>query len=246
MKKTRGAVLFSALALAAALAFTNARAQKGGWGGKPYTQWTMKDVGELLTDSPWAQTKLANGQVFDPGGFNVFSGVNLPGDGLTLRLRSSLAIRLAMLRLRQLRANYDQMSDRQKAEFDEKNRPLVECPACAANYVVSLNPPPGRDEGVATSFNSMSQQQVKLYVKFMDDRGEARELVHFEPSKVRGGEALLFFPRLNSRGEPLLTPASKKLIIVLDERMLGVGGRSINRFEFDVSKMVADDGKVAF
>jgi hypothetical protein len=246
MNKTRGIILLSALACAAALALTNASAQKGGWQGKPYKQWTLKDAEELLADSPWAQTKVANGQVVDPGGFSPISGMNLPGDGITLRLRSSLAIRLAMLRVRQLRANYDQMSDKKKAEFDEKNKPLVECPACAANYVVSLNPPPGRDEGVATSFNSMSQEQVKHYVRFMNDSGETRELVHFEPSKVRGGESLFFFPRLNRNGEPLLTPATKKLVIILDEKMLGVGGSSINRFEFDVSKMVADDGQVAF
>lgn len=246
MKKKRGTLLLSALAFAAALAATNGHAQKGGWQGKPYKQWTMKDAEELLTDSPWAQTKVASGQVVDPGGFSAISGARLPGDGITLRLRSSLAIRLAMLRMRQLRSNYDEMSDKKKAEFDEKNKPLVECPACVASYVISLNPPPGRDEGVATSFNTMSQQQMKLYVRFMDERGETRELVHFEPSKVRGGEALLFFPRLNRKGEPLLTPASKKLIIILDEKLLGVGGGSINRFEFDVSKMVADDGQVAF
>lgn len=56
-----------------------------------------------------------------------------PDKVYVVRLRSALPIRQAILRLRQIKEKYDSMSDAKKAEFDEKNKALVECPACDEN-----------------------------------------------------------------------------------------------------------------
>lgn len=231
--------------VAAAVTLPAPVSAQGDWQKRPFQEWTKEDAERILTDSPWAQTKGISGEMVNPTGGQTISGATGPNRALTLRLRSALASRLAFLRLRQLRAKYDRMSESEKAEFNIKNKTLVECPSCADNYVVVLSPPPGRDTGVPVALRSMPLKRVKNYVKLMDERGESRELVHFEPSKVIGGEAVFFFSRYNEKGEPLLTPESKKLVITFSSEVMGDSPSTFSRFEFDVTKMLIG-GKVVF
>lgn len=235
--KSRQSTLVPALALAAALACAGeARAQKEDWQSKPFNQWTQKEAQKVLTDSPWSKTVASSGPMVNFGNY----GINTPTPDrvYVARLRSALPVRQAILRLRQLKEKYDSMSDKDKAKFDEKNKPLVECPACADNYVISLIPPRAADT------RSPTTEKMKLFVQLMDDRGQRRELVHFVPTKATGEEVIFFFPRLDGRGQPLLTPSSKRLIFTIDTASIGLDA-TIQRFEFDVSKMT-DGGTVVF
>ena len=230
--------LSTALLLLLAL-FVTARAQDAGaWMSKPYSQWTMKEVEALLSESPWARTIARNA-----GMVNVGTNPTMMSDKVyTLRLRSALPIRHGLLRLRQLREKYDQMDAKKKAEFDEKNRALVECPACEENYVLALVPPKGDAHlGGLTAFKDAAFDKVKLYVQLTNDRGERRELVHFVPPKARGQEVVFFFPRLDAQGRPLFTPETRRLVFTVDPVLMG--DTTITRFEIDVSKLVVD-GKV--
>jgi hypothetical protein len=228
MKRLRRTFLFAALvaASASALALPGAARQDGDWQSKPYQQWTMKDVEKVLYDSPWAQTQQRNGQTY------------------VLRLRSAMPVRQGMLRLRQLKEKYDQMSDKKKAEFDEKNKALMECPACADNYVVALLPQPGGQVTLPDSLTKATVEQARRWVLLANDRGEQRAAVHYAPSKSLGQEAVFFFPKFDDKGAPMLTPASKRVVFTIDPRALG-NNPSVTRFEFDVSKMLVD-GKVEF
>lgn len=235
--KSRQSILLPALALAAALACAGgARAQKEDWQSKPFNQWTQKEAQKVLTDSPWSKTVARSGPMVS------FSGgagdTPTPDKVYVLRLRSALPVRQAILRLRQLKEKYDSMSDGDKARFDEKNKPLVECPACADNYVISLIPPRAADT------RSPTTEKMKLFVQLMDDRGQRRELVHFIPSKATGEEVVFFFPRFDDKGQPLLTPSSKRLVFTIDTASIGMDA-TIQRFEFDVSKMT-DGARVVF
>jgi hypothetical protein len=235
--KSRRLITPSALALAAALACAaGARAQKEDWQGKPFQQWTQKEAQKVLTDSPWARTVASSGPMVNFGSYG--ENTPTPDKVYVARLRSALPVRQAILRLRQLREKYDSMSDKDKAKFDEKNKPLVECPACADNYVVSLIPPRAADT------RSPTLEKMKLFVQLMDDRGQRRELVHFVPTKATGEEVVFFFPKLDDKGQPLLTPSSKRLVFTIDTASIGMDA-VIQRFEFDVSKMMLD-GKLVF
>ncbi|MDT5155664.1 MAG: hypothetical protein QOC99_2055 [Acidobacteriota bacterium] len=236
--KTRRAILLSALALFALLAAASALAQSEDWQTKPYQQWTMKDVQKVLSDSPWAKTIARTGP--------QFNGENMPDKIYTLRLRSALPIRQGLLRLRQLKEEYDKMSDKKKAEFDEKNKALIDCPPCDDNYVIALVPPSGADARMTlpTSMKSASLETMKLYVQLSDDRGQRRELVHFVPPKSPGQEVVFFFPKFNEKGEPLITPSSKRVVFNIDPAVLG-GDSTITHFDLDVSKMIVN-GKVVF
>jgi hypothetical protein len=85
---------------------------------------------------------------------------------------------------------------------------------------------------------------MKLFVRLLDDRGRERQLVHFVPHKTTGQELTFFFPKFDDKGEPLVTPASKKVVFTIDTSVIGLDA-TIRRFEFDVSKMTAGD-KVEF
>lgn len=235
MKSSR-LILPSALALAATLVCAaEARAQKEDWQGKPFREWTEKEARKVLSDSPWAKTVSSSGPMVN---FGSTGPVPTPDKVYVVRLRSALPVRQAILRLRQIKEKYDAMSDSRKAEFDEKNRPLVDCPACADNYVVSLIPPRSADT------RSPTTEKMKLYVQLMDDRGQRRELVHFVPTKATGEEVIFFFPRLDDKGQPLVTPSTRRLIFTIDTASVAMDA-VIQRFEFDVSKIV-EGGAVVF
>lgn len=210
---------------------------QGTWQQKNYQEWTLSEVEKVLTDSPWAQTRSKGVAI----GYDnpVITGANTPPspESVTLRLRSSLPIRHALLRLRQLKAKYDKMSDADKKAFDAKNKVLLDCPACEENYVVALSPGPGQGKGVPTAFQSMSLAEAKLDVTLGNERGERRELIHFTAPKFQGDEAVFFFSRLNEKGEPLLNQNCKKLIISFAPKIFN-SPVVLSKFEFDISKMM--------
>ena len=107
--------------------------------------------------------------------------------------------------------------------------------------MISLN---GRNYALT---NNLFGQKGKGSVYLENDRGERRGAVHFMISGEGGdNEAHFFFPRLDEKGNPLLTPESKKLTFYLGVR------NSVDSFlqlpekvEFDVTKLIRG-GQVIF
>lgn len=241
MKKFWPAPALAALMLLAAAAAPPAAAQGGDWRSKPFREWTKDEAEQVLIDSPWAQTMAPGGGAIGLGGTRA---VSAPDKAITVRLRSAMPVRQAMLRLRQLHEKYDRMSDAKRAEFDEKNRPLIECPACADHYAVAFLPPPGGRLTLPRALLSTAPAKLMLHVQLLNERGELRAAVHYTPPKSPTGEAVFFFPRLDDKGQPLLTPASRKLVVAVGSEILE-GETRLNRFEFDVPKMLVA-GRVEF
>ena len=207
---------------------------------KPYQQWTMTEVEQLLRDSPWAQIR-DKGAYFEQSETAIANS----SESILIYLRSALPVRQALARLRQLKAKYDKLSDSDKKAIDEKNKVLLDCPACVDNYVVTLAPGAGKVKGVPIILQTMAPDEVKLNVHISNERGEMRELVHFVAPKFQGDDALFFFARFNSKGEPLLAADTKKLFVVFDRKIFSMSAFPIIKFEFDVAKMTVN-GKVAF
>jgi hypothetical protein len=218
-------------------------------------------VEKVLNDSPWSQKQELRIK-FDKErqkAAGSYSGVSessaaqsqtevtsqAPVDFVfTLRLRSAMPIRQAIVRLRNLDTDIEKMSQQQLASFDNQNKGLLACPACENNYVVTLTSKststPGAD-AVFTTFKGGRLADLQRFIFIGDERGERRPLVHFVAPKVPGDEATFFFPRLNDKGEPLLTANSKQLFINLsDNRPTSVGN-----FRFEVSRLMLN-GRVEF
>lgn len=213
---------------------TPSSAQKA-WQRTPYQQWTLADVENVLTDSPWAQTLQKGGM----GTSVPFAGAGaLRMESVTLQLRSGLPVRQAIVRLRQIKGNYDRMNAAEKASFDNRTKAVLECPACKKNYVVTLTPSP-------VMMTSLSLNVLKGYIQIRNERGESREMVHVDLPKSPGGEAVLFFSKFNEKGDPLLTPSSKKLIVLFDPEIFRNDRMGSARFEFDVPRLIMN-GEVSF
>lgn len=218
-------------------------AAQDGWKNKPYQQWTKDDIIKVGSDSPWARVQQATPAV----------GERVPSyaePAVTIRLRSAMPIREALVRLREINAHYDKMSDKDRAAFNQKTKGTLECPACANNYIVSMGPPVTNrvtKSGIG-SLRKMLLSQLQSRVYLQNERGERRELVHFVAPTTDDGEAMFFFSRFDEKGQPLLTLENKKLILLIDVRSIsfveGLGSLP-ERVEFDVNRMIVD-GKVDF
>jgi hypothetical protein len=228
---------------------------------KPFEKWSKNEAEKVLNDSPWT-SKQELRLKFDKEvqkAAGSYSGVtsaaaaqaqtevdtDLPVDFVfTLRLRSALPVRQALVRLKELETDVEKMSNEQLAAFDKQTKGLLQCPACADNYVVTLSSKsrnrPGAD-AVYNLFKGGRLTDLQRYVFIANERGERRQLIHFVPPKVPGDEATFFFPRLDDNGSPLLTATSKQLLINLSDNQ----PTSVGNFQFDVSTLLMN-GKVEF
>lgn len=225
---------------------------------KPFGQWTKTEANQLLNNSNWAVTqearidfgtqvrKIAGGPTTDGGHLAAqMSGANIPVDyRITLRLRSALPVRQALVRLKQIEAKYDSMTEKDRTAFDAKTKGLLECPACAQNYVVTISCKstnyPGAD-ALYDGLKGATLPAVKPYVHLLNDRGEQRELVHFVPAKSPGEETVFYFPRFGDEDKPLITARDKKLFFRLSDN----NSKAITNFEIEVSKLILN-GQVVF
>ncbi len=205
------------------------------WLSKPFNQWTKSEADQVLNNSPWAKTQEVRNS------YRVDSVIDFK---FTLRLRSALPVRQALVRLKQIEAKYDQMGEKVRAAFDAKMEGLLRCPACSDNYVLSLSSRSENSPGWDLVYRSYSHMPVDLLqqnVFLRNERGGQRKLVHFVPPKAAGDEAVFFFSRLDEKGEPLVVPSNKKLSFHLNPQ----SADSVKNFEFDVSALILN-GKVEF
>jgi hypothetical protein len=204
------------------------------WEKKEYRQWSKADVARILDDSPWAQTQYES-----------------PKYIATIRLRSALPIRQALVRIRQLTVNYDKLGEADRARFDSEVKEFLECPSCARYYLVTLVSPittfaDGRSGLDAVgALKGSPLEALKPHVYLTNDRGERRYLAGFIPAKGEGAEAVFVFPRLDDRGRPFLTPENKRFSFTIEDKILEKLAVPLKKFTFEVSRIVRN-GEVIF
>lgn len=235
---------------------STATAQQAAWTTKNIDQWTTDDIYTILNNSAWVIRKTVRltiqaDKMGETGGAaqtvndrTADSGASSVDFIYTLRLRSALPIRLALLRQLQIDADYDHLSKEQRSALNTKLMGIYNCPACADNYVVTLSSKPKELVNADAVFDSLKDaklEELNPLVYLMNERGEKRNLVHFTPPKAPGGEATFFFKRFDEQGRPLITTTSKEIIFRLADK---ASGASTN-FIIDVSKLIVG-GKVIF
>jgi hypothetical protein len=200
------------------------------WEKKPYQQWSLSEVIQILSDSPWAQTQIER----EEGRETYF---------ITIRLRSALFVRQALVRQRQIHLNYDKFTPDDKARFDSDVKEFLECSDCSKYYIVTLGSK--NDSYPIRVVTESSLDKLKPYVSLTNDQGERRDLVHFIPPKSEGGEAMFVFARFDDQGKPLLTTSNKKFYFKIDEKLFEGKGPPVKKFTFEVSKL-AEQGAIVF
>lgn len=211
------------------------RAQKD-WENVPYQRWGKDEVKAVLEASPWSRV-VERSTALAPMMFGT--DTTKVSESLVVLLRSALPVRQALLRERQLSSKYDGMSAAERTAFDAKNKALLDCPACAKFYVISIKCP------FAGCYTGTFVEDHKKSFYLTNDRGERRDLAGASPLPDNKGGAVFFFPRADDKGEPLLKPGSKELTFHFAiQAMVGLDTVS-EKYKFDVTKLMRG-GEVVF
>lgn len=225
----RKAVILSVLLFSFAVTVLS----QGAWQQKNFDQWTKADVDEILNNSPWvsrqevrlsreATTQSVAGAVV-PGAVGlgdttlIQQGAISPAVdfAFTLRLRSSMAIRLALIRRDQLETDVKKLTDKEFESYKARQKGLYECPGCVDNYVLTLSSLSRENknfDAVYTVFSRALLDQIRKYIYLRNEKGDKRELVNFVAPKAPGDEAVFFFRRNDDKGNPLFTKESKQIV----------------------------------
>lgn len=230
---------------------------------KPFQKWSKGDAMKILTASAWAQTYQSpeasalaaqqeisreQGQTATRGGNDPKSTPrNFGQPPVVIRLHSALPVRQALVRIRQIESGYDKMDEKQRADFDKSSRGFLDCAICKNFYVVTLTKfidSSGQyvDEGI---FQRMEFEQLKNNVWLVNEKGERRNLVQFNPPKTAADMAVFYFARVDDKGVSFLTSESKKFEFVFNNSFLDSRNPYTpmlpRRFEFNVTKLIVDD-----
>jgi hypothetical protein len=122
-------------AIAVLLSSASAAAQ-GVWDKKEWKRWSAEECKKVLEDSPWAHRwaqsdpKVAMGRTGNLGTMGNTNDVTV-GDDNTLgiwyvvQLRTAQPIREANVRQQELRANYDSLDEKNRANIDEQAKKIL-------------------------------------------------------------------------------------------------------------------------
>jgi hypothetical protein len=218
---------------------------------KPYTEWNLQEVTQLLYDSQWTQTsfQVGPGRTRDipdnPQGTNFF---------VELRLHSALPVRQAIVRRMQLTISYAKLTGAQRANFDAEVDGLLKCAQCAEYYIVTITSTREDRLTLATRGQPHTIDTVELvkrepedellqHVSLSNDKGERRAATRVVFTQRR--EIIFLFRRVDEHGSLLITPANKKFSIEFDDYLAKKTEGSLKKFTFNVSDLVRD-GEVLF
>jgi hypothetical protein len=235
---------------------------------KPFREWSQEEAMKVISAKPFAdqyqseksnnvgaQIDQLNGQAQNNiGGSYRGTGNNdrvLGALPVVIRLHSSLPVRQAQVRIRQIAAGYDKMNEEQRKKFDETQKIMLDCAICKDYYVVTLLK---FKEASATSidtgiFQNMAFDYFKGKIWLLNDKDEKRELAQFTAPKKPGDPAIFYFKRTDDKGNPLLTTDSKSFKFMISNDLLDNDNQYSyllpRSFEFSVSKLIFDN-KVEF
>jgi len=227
--------------------FSSAFGQKA-WEKKPYAAWSMSEVMQILTDSPWAQTQIEDVHITYQLPANSYSA--------TLRLRSALPIRQALLRQKQILMNYDKFNAADKAKFDRETKQFLDCPDCANYYIVTLGSPifsyesrsrsdPTMVFDIVGTLKNLSLAELKSNVYLSNDKGERRDIIQFIAPKGEGKEAMFVFPRLDNQGNALITRGNKNFYFKIEAKLFDKRSVPLKKFTFNVQPLI-QHGEIVF
>lgn len=232
---------------------------------KPYQQWSKDEAMKIIGSKPFADqyqsaeelAKAAKEQQQREQGDTRMSGnergrtsvIQTP-TSIIIRLHSALPVRQAMVRLRQISANYDKMNEDDKKKFDESQKILLTCPICESYYVVTLTKGISKSESVVDGlFQTMKFEDFKGKVWLVNDKGERREVAQFTPPKTYSDPAVFYFKRTDEKGNLLLTTENKEFKFLFDSSLLEgsnpYGSLIPRSFEFSLSKLIFNN-KIEF
>lgn len=221
------------------------------WQEEEYRQWTERECRKLLEDSPWAKRHVPRSRVIVESLSPRQEGIDRaretnPRMEYQVQFRSGRPVREALVRMEQIRAQYDTMSSEQQRNFDQQ---AVQFLAVAFSDVVVVHVyysanVPADDLELARYWQTQTLDTLTNSV-FLMGRPDAKVApVRYWVAQGARREFELFFPRL-PEGRPLVGPEDKSLTLEFTHPDIRGQGESRVLIEFRVKKMVTE-GEVVY
>jgi hypothetical protein len=217
------------------------------WLEKQYRQWSASECRRLLQDSPWAKSYImtrAYIELIQPGPVTDRGRERNPTIEYHVQLRSALPIRQALVRLAQIRVDYDDMSPEETLGFDTEMAQVLEA---SFEHVVELHVTyatnvPQWDRQLDLYWRTQSTETLKNSTWLIGHAGRRAPLLQY--AKVAGDshEFLLLFPR-QLEGEKLVGPEDKRLTLEFVHPDVGETSRRI-LLPFSTKTMLVDGAVV--
>jgi hypothetical protein len=264
---------FSSLAVII-LFLANFSLAQGDWKTKNFETWTKQDVETILNNSDWSKSQKILLRDFNESFIDSRTQANTPVIGdvgvireneinivreqnskietispktefiFTLRLRSSMAIRLALIRKNELETDMTKLTKEEIDLFKKKQRGLFDCPGCVENYVLTLSAKSNENKNfdpIYKIFANAKFDELKKYIYLLNDKGEKREMTHFVAPKAPTEEAYFFFSRLDEKQQPLFNIESKFLFFNSTNNSL----KTVTNFKIGIKPIIVGE-KVDF
>jgi hypothetical protein len=216
------------------------------WEKKEPAQWSKSDCEKMLTDSPWAQTRVVYEVLQDHGSGPVPRSVDNTGREVYLtityhaRLLSALPVRQALVRSSELNLSIQKLPPAQQKKIQEENDYLLNATDpdhVVVQVVYSSNVTEHRRElDRAWDLLMKDRERLKLNVFLNTSVGKIRPVDILRPGP---GEFQLVFVRQQG-GKPIVQLTDKSVSVEFEGPPVGVFRAERIFIEFKVKNMMVN------
>ena len=217
------------------------------WEKKDYRQWTDKECHKLLEESAWATSYTMSQIFFDRVVTDTTDRERQqnPRIEYKIQIRSALPIKRGIVRLSQINARYDQMTEDQRKVFDQNAEKFLagRTPDSVVIHVTYSASAQLDDRDLAHYWRTQTTESLKNFT-YLIGGGSARvPLSVFRPGAGEAHEFQFVFPR-EYNGRPVIGPGDKVLGLEFQHpEIRGPASRIL--IQFKVEKMISQ-GTVIF
>ncbi len=221
---------------------------QGFWAEKDFRKWSEKECRKMLEDSPWSRSFTHSRNYIESMGASTRDR-NLqmvPRFDYVIQIRSALPVRQALVRQKQLEADYDQASPERRKELDQQADEFLsrESQEVIVVYVMySVNVMTYFRE-LAKHWESMPPEVAMKQIQLFAPRGQKIYPLSYTKVGGAGGAFQLTFPK-QINGEPILTTKDKELKLRFSHPDIAEQGEAQVSVNFDLRKMTVG-GKILY
>jgi len=212
------------------------------WEKKEYTEWSKKDCGKMLENSPWAEKYEVTSIDINRADFEASDGAP-PFIRYRIQLRSALPIREAIVRQTQIDNKYDDLTPEQQQAIDKQTDPFLN--TSYEDFVVAYityetNTPRNVVSQLVRHWQTQNTDRLKFSVFLGGSKGEKVPLSEYVVPQSADQYFQFVFPR-KVNGAEVLGPDDKELILEFPVPPTGRVGGGTAYIQFKTKDMMYND-----
>jgi hypothetical protein len=211
------------------------------WEKRDYRQWTDKECRKLLEESPWATSYTMSQIFFDRVVTDTTDRERQqnPKIEYKIQIRSALPIKKGIVRLSQINAKYDQMTEDQRKTFDQNAEKFLagRNPDSVVIHVAYSASAQLDDRDLTHYWHTQTTESLKNFTYLIGGGSSRVPLSVFRPGNGEAHEFQFVFPR-EYNGRPVIGPGDKVLSLEFNHPDIrGPAARIL--IQFKVEKMIS-------